>query len=178
MDFENTLAQHALGVEWNVQTDRFQIGAFRKSKPVTRRGILSVLTGVTIDRCYRPSNFENVESVQIHHFADASEKGYGAVSYFRFVDAAGTKHCSFIMGKSRLAPVKAVTIPRLELMAAALAASLDQKTKEESKIPVHNTLFWTDSMVVLRYIQNESKRFKAFVANRVSVIQKSSSPSP
>ena len=78
------------------------------------------------------------------------------------------------MGKSRLAPVKVVYIPRLELMAAVLAVSMDQFIKSELDIRTKDSIFWTDSTSVLQYIRNESKRFKTFVANRVAKIHDAS----
>lgn len=81
---------------------------------------------------------------------------------------------SFVIGKSRLAPMKAISIPRLELAAAALAVKLAQLVKKELQcdLPV---CFYTDSMIVLYSIRNESKRFPVFVANRISLIREYSS---
>ena len=74
------------------------------------------------------------------------------------------------MAKSRLAPLKAMTIPRMELSAAVLATRLDQMIRRELDLPVDSSTFWTDSTCVLRYIENKDKRFQIFVANRVSAI--------
>ena len=63
-----------------------------------------------------------------------------------------------------------MTIPRLELCAAVLAARLSELVKKEIRLPVSDTYFWTDSMTVLRYIQNTSSRYKTFVANRLATI--------
>ncbi|XP_072164399.1 uncharacterized protein [Diadema setosum] len=135
---------------------------------------LPTLTDLKINRCIKPEGFQEVASAQIHHFCDASEIGYASVAYLRLTDATGKVHCSFIMGKSRLAPVKAVSIPRLELMAAVLAVTLDQFIKDELQIKVTDTTYWTDSTSVLQYIRNESRRFKTFVANRVAKIHNAS----
>ena len=62
-----------------------------------------------IDRCFRPPNFGDIISCQLHHFSDASQVAYGAVSYLRLVNAQHEVHCSFVMGKSRLSPLKPVT---------------------------------------------------------------------
>ena len=75
---------------------------------------------VSIDRCFKPPNFGEVTSTQLHHFSDASQQGYGAVTYLRITDRSGNTKCSFIMGKSRLAPMTSVTIPRMELSAAVI----------------------------------------------------------
>ena len=71
-----------------------------------------------MDRCIIPDGFGSVVSRQIHHFSDASATGYGQVTYLRSVDDKGNIHCAFLMGKSRMAPLKAMTIPRLELTPA------------------------------------------------------------
>ncbi|XP_074611044.1 uncharacterized protein LOC141865611 [Acropora palmata] len=72
------------------------------------------------------------------------------------------------MAKSRLAPLKAITIPRLELSAAVLAVRLDRMIRQEIRLPIKSLTFWTDSTCVLRYIRNKEKRFQTFVANRVT----------
>ena len=74
------------------------------------------------------------------------------------------------MAKSRLAPLKTVTIPRMELSAAVLATRLDQMIEQELSTPVHSSTFWADSTCVLRYIENKDKRFQTFVANRISAL--------
>ena len=80
----------------------------------------------TIDRCFKPPNFGDIISCQLHHFSDAYQVAYGAISYLRLVNAQHKVHCSFVMGKSRLSPLKPVTIPRMELSATALATRLDR----------------------------------------------------
>ena len=113
---------------------------------------------------------------ELHNFADASQIAYGAVSYLRLVDVEERIHCAFLIGKSRLAHLKPMTVPRLELSAAVLAVQLDQTVREELDIPVSQSTFWTDSTCVLQYIRNQSKRFHTFVANRLSVINDNSAP--
>ena len=81
------------------------------------------------------------------------------------------------MGKSRLAHVKTMTIPRLELSAAVVVIQLDKMLREELDITVDDSIFWSDSTSVLQYIRNESRRFHTFVANWISVIHDSSKPS-
>ena len=175
--------ERALGVRWNVETDEFVFKMQPKTKPPTRRGLLSVVSSVydplgfispfllsakiilqdlcrrklkwddviprdclhqtqrwldslpameqsSVQRCYKPKEFSTIANVQIHHFSDASEVGYGAVSYLRFVDAESKVHCSFVMSKSRLAPLKSLSVPRLELTAATLAVKLDKMLRK------------------------------------------------
>ena len=129
------------------------------------------LEDLKVDRCFKPTNFGEVVSSQLHHFADASQHAYGAATYLRVTNAKGDVHCSFIIGKSRLSPLKQLTIPRLELSAAVVATRLDKMVRKKIGIPVNQSIFWTDSTCVLGYIANEDKRFHTFVANRVAAIQ-------
>lgn len=145
-----------------------------------KRGLAS-LTSYSIPRSLTPRDFGEVERAELHHFADASEgHGYGTVSYLRFVNKDGSIHNSFVMGKSRVRPLRSgITVPKMELTAATLLIKINELiTKElEGRIEVHSITFWTDSMIVLRYIFNETRRFVTFVANRVAVIREGSRPS-
>ena len=89
----------------------------------------------------------------------------------------GRVFCSFLIGKCRLAPLKVTTIPRLELTAATVSFQLNKILTKELQIPIDKVTFWADSMTVIRYIANESKRFYTYVANRVAFIREESSPS-
>lgn len=120
--------------------------------------------------------FGEIKSAQLHHFADANERGYGTVSYLRLENFNGAVHCSFIIGKSRVTPLKQTTIPRLELTAATVAVRTDKMLKSELEIPIDETNVWTGSMAVIRYIRNTSSRFQTFVANRLAVIREGSVP--
>ena len=122
-------------------------------------------------------DFDEISSSELHHFSDASQKGYGAVSYLKIVDKRDKVHCSFVMGKSSLAPLKAVTIPRMELSAADVATRLDQIIRSELETKIDRSYFWTDSTCVLRYVYNEATRFQTFVANRITKIRELFSPS-
>ena len=85
-------------------------------------------------------------------------------------------HCSLLMGKARLAPLKPVTIPRMELSAAVLSTRLDRLIREELEFGIEESVFWTDSTCVLRYVENDTRRYQTFVANRVSAIREQSLP--
>ncbi|XP_013392383.1 uncharacterized protein LOC106160350 [Lingula anatina] len=122
-------------------------------------------------RCLKPCKFGLVESCQLHHFSDASQVGYGAVSYARLMNYDKEVSVVFLVGKSRVTPLKTVTVPRLELAAATVSVKLDQMIRKEIDLPIEKSVFWTDSMAVLRYIHNEDKRFHTYVANRVTMIR-------
>ena len=125
-----------------------------------------------IPRCIKPKGFGKSIETSIHHFADASEKGYGVASYIRQVNEGGQINVSLLMGKSRVAPTKPThTIPRLELTSCTTAANVSSLLNKELKIPIAEHVYWSDSQIALGYITNETKRFRIFVANRAQKIR-------
>ncbi|KAK2903740.1 hypothetical protein Q8A73_010397 [Channa argus] len=135
------------------------------------------LTDFGIERCFKPKDFGQTVSAQLHHFADASENGYGTVTYLVQRNISNQAHSAFVLGKARVAPLKPMTIPRLELTAATLAVRIDKMLRKELELPLEDSVYWTDSTAVLKYISNETSRFRTFVANRVSAIQQTSTVS-
>ena len=133
---------------------------------------LTQLQKFTVSRCYKPVDFGKIISYELHHFSDASANAYGACSYLRVVDDYGRIQCSLVIAKSRLAPVKTESIPRLELTAAVLSVRLDILLRKELQITACTSTFWSDSTAVLHIIHNSRKRFPVFVANRVSIIER------
>ncbi|MBM6549259.1 hypothetical protein, partial [Streptococcus dysgalactiae] len=109
--------------------------------------------------------------VQIHLFSDASEAGYGVVAYglWKTLDV---RQCQILFAKARVAPLKTVTIPRLELNAAVLAVRVSKLLKQCFRPFEGELMFWTDSAIVIHYIRNVRTRFSTFVANRVEFIHK------
>ena len=136
---------------------------------------------VTVSRSIKPAGFGEVVSYQLHHFADASQEGYGTVSFVRLKNNRGDIHCAFLKGKSHLAPLKVVTIPRLELMAAVTAVRVSSLIRDAIQLEIPDSVhveehFWTDSTTVLRYVENKKSRFHTFVSNRLAVIHDGSTP--
>ena len=148
-------------------------------QPQWRQWIAEVksLDSVVIKRCLKPIDFDEVVTAEIHHFSDASTLGYGQCSYLRLIDRNQRVHCSLIMAKARVTPIKLVTIPWLELMAALVSVRISTVLLEELDISNVVEWFWTDSSVVLSYIRNEARRFHVFVANRVQQIRDHKDPS-
>ena len=133
------------------------------------------LKGILIRRCYHPLRFGKITKAELHHFSDASVTAYGQCSYLRLMNRKGEISCHLVFAKSRVAPTKVVTIPRLELNAAALSVKVSSLLKEELQYEDIQEFFWTDSQVVLGYINNEARQFHTFVANRVQFIRERSS---
>ena len=132
---------------------------------------LPQLSNFRVRRCIKPERFGSIASAQLHHFSDASESGYGTVSFLKLINSDGEVHCAFMMGKARVAPLKQTTIPRLELSAAVVSVKMDALLRRELQLELKHSVFWTDSTAVLKYIGNDTLRLKTFVANRVAIIK-------
>lgn len=92
---------------------------------------LQFLPHLTFPRAYVPASANSKGAIrEVHIFGDASEKAYGAVSYMRTVEQDGQVHFTFILARSRVAPKRALSIPRLELCGALLAAQLASTLKK------------------------------------------------
>ncbi|XP_030589719.1 uncharacterized protein LOC115783168 [Archocentrus centrarchus] len=137
---------------------------------------LSNLADLQIQRCFVPCDFGQVKGYELHHFADASVNGYGACTYLRVISQTDQVHCCLVMAKSRVTPSTVTTIPRLELSAAVVAVRVSDLLKTELEIPDVQEFFWTDSTIVLGYINNDARRFQVFVANRIQRIKSSTQP--
>lgn len=132
---------------------------------------LQHLQDLTVKRCYKPPDFGSTVSASLHHFCDANSVGYGMATYVRQVSDTGNISVALVMGKSRVTPLKPITIPRLELSACALAAEVGSMVGVEIDIDGLAQVFWTDNKICLGYITNETKRFRIFVANRQQKIR-------
>ncbi|XP_064638263.1 uncharacterized protein LOC135494281 [Lineus longissimus] len=133
------------------------------------------------DRCVKPKDFDNIVSSQFSsqlvHFSDSSEVGYGVMSYLRLVNGDGRIHCCLLLNKSRVAPLKHITMPRMELAGATVAVRVDRMLRKEIDLPVDRSILFTDSTAVIKYIRNRGTRFKTFVANRLAIIHDGSDAS-
>ena len=135
------------------------------------RSNLVKLNNLTFPRCYKPAGFGKVVDISLHSFGDGCIVGYGAACYIRQVDENENIAVALVMGKSRVAPLKSITIPRLELTASTLAIRLGEQVGQELDLSNVRKVYYTDSEIVLGYIKNDTKRFKVFVANRTQMIR-------
>ena len=136
---------------------------------------LPILESLEVSRCFKPADFSDIVEFELHSFADASQNGYGQCSYLRLKDSDSKVHCSLVMAKSRVAPLKSITIPRLELSAAVLSTEVSCLLQSELSYSELKQVYWTDSKIVLGFIANTTKRFQIYVANRVQRIRDCSS---
>ena len=106
-------------------------------------------------------------NVQVHIFCDASKVATALSAYIRITDVYGKTRLVFILGKTRVAPIKQHTIPKLELQGLVHASRLREKLNKELTLQIDQTVHWSDSTSVLGWIYNGNKeQQKMFIANR------------
>lgn len=111
--------------------------------------------------------------LQLHGFCDASAQAFGAVIYLRTRMDNGLTTSRILTAKTRVAPTKPTTTPRLELNGALILARLLKTTIEDMELTNVPVFAWTDSTVVLQWVREHPSRWKTYVANRVVEIQES-----
>ena len=156
-------------IDWDEQIPADILQRWQKWKSTLKK-----LESVKISRWYYTSPNDTIE---LHIFSDASSIAYGAVSYLR-ISRPDVIYCSFILGKSRLAPVrnKTMTIPRLELQAAVLASRLKTTILSKLKLKVNQVFLWSDLSTVLKYVKNEKVNFGQYIMHRSNEIRNNSNP--
>ena len=131
---------------------------------------LQSLNNVCVPRCYFGIK-DKVLSVQLHCFCDASEKAYAAATYLRSKYESGLVDVNLIAAKTRVAPLKKQSIPRLELLGANILARLASSIHKTLELSQDVEIFyWVDSKTVLYWIKN-AKPWKQYVLARVKEIR-------
>ena len=128
---------------------------------------LQIVAETSIDRRY--FNRER-DKTELHVFADASEDTMCAVAYLRSKPKEYSADLAFVMGKCRVAPMRHLSIPRLELQAAVMAVRLKEQIVKEHEMKINSCSFWSDSTTVLQWIHSSHRKQQVFVANRVAEI--------
>nr|XP_033949987.1 uncharacterized protein LOC117454852 [Pseudochaenichthys georgianus] len=131
---------------------------------------------VAIPRWYQIEIQPNSQTIKLHVFCDASEKAYSAVAYLQGKNKDGEVVTSFVASKSKVAPLKKMSVPRLELMGALIGARLGNNLLKPLNMEKIQLYMWTDSMIVFHWIRSSAQRWKPFVSNRVTEIQGLTNP--
>lgn len=171
---------HRSGVDWNC---RIQPG--ERASWVKWLDELRLLASLRIPRHYADAGawtrcYDDatdgvsdpiIINTELHAFCDSSSKAFAAVIYWRFTRSDGTVNVCFVASKSRVTPLRPVSIPRLELQGALLSARLGATIQNEHKdIKANKRYFWTDSNTVLQWIRSDPRDFKPYVAHRLGEI--------
>ena len=130
-----------------------------------------------IPRPLSAGKWRSIVAIKLHGFGDASEKAYGACVYVVARLEDGTMTSMLAVSKAKVAPLKRVTLPRLELLGAVLAAQLVDFVRVSLTLSIDQCFGWSDSTVVLNWIKGDSAKWKPFVANRIAEIQRLTNPS-
>ncbi|XP_062557852.1 uncharacterized protein LOC134222705 [Armigeres subalbatus] len=131
--------------------------------------VLPTIEKISTPRCYISESSIHYGDIQLHTFVDASENGIAATCYLRFKHQ-DVVECKIIAAKTRVAPLKFLSIPRLELQAALIGSRLARTLSEALTIYITRRFFWSDSQDVLCWIRSDHRRYSPFVAFRVSEI--------
>lgn len=134
---------------------------------LTFREQLVLVRNIRKMRCVIPCDAQQLE---LHGFCDASRRAYGACLYIRSVTVDGSISVRLVCSKSRVSPLKPVTIPRLELCGALVLAQLVQKTIQAIKLNFASITLWTDSQIVLSWLKKPPMSLNEFVRNRVACV--------
>ncbi|XP_062557404.1 uncharacterized protein LOC134222276 [Armigeres subalbatus] len=114
--------------------------------------------------------------LDLHGFSDASGKAYGCVIYLHAINLKGNESTTLLCSKSRVAPLKGTTLPRLELQAAVLLAELSNRIKGILEKRITSEHYYSDSQVTLSWIKSHSSRWDTFIKNRVNKIHNYTNP--
>ena len=161
----------SLGVDWDEKLDEITCEKIQQWFEEAHK-----LENVKVARCLRENQTKEEVEVSLQAFSDASENAYGAVVYLRCRYKDGYISSSMAASKSKVAPLVATSIPRLELMGAVLALQLANNVAATLKMEKNQISYWTDNLDVLWWIRGCSRKYKTFVANRVGEIQTNSDP--
>ena len=135
-----------------------------------------MVSNKSIPRCYHPKD-RCIVKRELLGFCNASEKAYTGVIYLRSTDTEGHHHVTLVVAKTKVAPIRRISLPRLELCGAVILARLVEQSREVLGIPLEDVHLWTDSTIVLAWLSCNPRRLKTYVANRVTEITDAIPPS-
>ncbi|XP_024877299.1 uncharacterized protein LOC112458094 [Temnothorax curvispinosus] len=135
----------------------------------TTHASLATINGLHVDRWVRYGS--DTANCELHGFCDASTTAFAAAVYIRVTSVTGETTSRLLIAKSKVALIKSLSIPRLELSAAVLLAWLLEFVRSSLQLTTIPCFCWTDALVVLAWVTQHPSKWKTFVANRVSEIQ-------
>ena len=156
-----------LGLDWDDPLPCEQTNEYQKWLKDSRN-----LCNLEIQCTYFPKIpwTPNSDRVELIGFGDASEHAYGAVVYIR-LHLDGRYMVYFVYARCRVAPMKKMSIPRLELLAALLCARITTFVKTSLRLDNIKIYCYSDSTAIISWINSDPLKYKAFVANRITEIQ-------
>ncbi|XP_062710822.1 uncharacterized protein LOC134288907 [Aedes albopictus] len=136
--------------------------------------LLKELGEVEVPRCFFGMADSKLHSrIQLHVFVDASELAYACVAYLRIVYDREVR-CVLVAAKTKVAPLKPLSIPRLELQAGLIGSRLLNNICNALELPIEKRYIWTDSRTCLSWVRSDSRRYHPYVGFRVGEILNSS----
>ena len=145
------------------------------SQHVEWREQLHLLSSKRQARCYFRVGIP-CQTMELHGFSDASEKAYAAVVYLRSTYSEHPPVVSLVASKTKVAPIKPMTIPKLELCGAALLSKLLNTVSTALHLPTLDIHAWCDSTIMLTWLNGDPKHYKTYVGNRIATILKATPP--
>ncbi|XP_055604679.1 uncharacterized protein LOC129752915 [Uranotaenia lowii] len=132
--------------------------------------LLAKLNEVSVPRYFFPGiSSADIKGLQLHVFVDASESAFACVAYLRLI-YNNSPLCALLSAKTKVAPLKPISMPRSELQAALMGARMTETLSETLELPIERKYLWTDSLTVLAWLRSDSRRYHQFVSYRVGEI--------
>ncbi|XP_036329731.1 uncharacterized protein LOC118741863 [Rhagoletis pomonella] len=153
------------GIDWDDQIPEEYVNAWQQWL-----SFFEQVKQVQVPRCYFGKMSNNNYKIELHVFVDASEVATAAVAYFRITreDEIQVAHVS---SRTKVAPLRPISIPRMELLAAVLGSRLATEITKGHDFKIHKAYFYTDSRTVLTWLKSDPRKYKQFVMFRVAEIQ-------
>lgn len=133
--------------------------------------LLPQVETVQVPRLYSPDL--STSTVDLHVFVEASENAYAAVAFLR-IESQHQVKCALVGSKSRVAPIKYVSIPRLELQAGVLGTRFMNSIENSQRIKINRRIIWSDSSTVISWLRSDHKKYQQFVVHRIGEILENS----
>ena len=145
-----------------------------RSSFLTAISQLSQVKALRFPRCIVPEGCENDSNPVMMIMVDGSKSAFCALVYGRWMNKNGSFECRLITGKTRVAPIKKISVPRMELQGAVAGVRLAAKVQDDLQINFSKRCFFTDSTAVLGMLRGDMSTFQEFVGTRVSEIKSKS----